>query len=431
MKYEELVKELNELPKGYISKKKINGNTYNYLQYLEDGKLHSQYVREENIEEIYSGLLRREKIEKQIDKDINQGRKLPTISKHAKELTGYLMMGDEIVGIYEKGIPTYINYDKCPLLIKRTNNLRKFLSSRVIDSSRTNSRILKKVMSIKENDDCLVSLYCYGSVITDNYWFKPKKSKLRYKDISFKNDSYAETSLTGNIYFFPKSPKYTPQLTLGGSYEKCWKYEDKKWYLYKKGNKEEIFSEILASYIASLLNIETAIYSLDGDFIKTQNFADKENFEPMSSVAGDNDNYENVYMCLKEYGEDIIKQYLKLIWFDALINNVDRHNENCGLLKDKKTGRVNRLAPNFDNNMSLISRNKVLNLDPSNDGFIKLFIEFVKKNKEVSNYYKQLDIRELKENDLYFAMSNIGIEEDENMIVRYLMNRYKYLKKLL
>lgn len=81
--------------------------------------------------------------------------------------------------------------------------------------------------------------------------------------------------------------------------------------------------------------------------------------------------------------------------------------------------------------MALISRNKTLNLDPSNDGFIKMFVKFVKQNKEVSDYYKQLEIKELKETDLYSAIEKIGIEEDREMLVTYLMNRYKYLKKLL
>ena len=361
---------------------------------------------------------------------MNAGKKLPVISKHARNLTGNLMMGNETVASFENGVITFIDKDKCPLFIKRTGDIRYYLRFRIIDSSRTNSRILKKVLSIKEDDDCLISLYSHGAVITDNYWFKPKQSKLTYEDIVFKHDSYAELSLTGNIYFFPKSPRYTPQLTLGGSYEKCWKYENNKWYLYKKGNKEEIFSEILASKIAKILGIDTAKYKYADGYIKTENFADRYNFEPMISVAGDNDDFEHVYICLKEYGDDILKQYLKLIFFDALVNNVDRHNENCGLLRDKKSGKVIKLAPNFDNNMSLISRSTILNLEPSKDGFIKMLNAFVKNNKEVKDLFKKVTIKELKENDLFKAINEIEIKEDENMIISFLMKRYRYLCKL-
>lgn len=38
-------KELEGLPKGYISKKKINGKEYSYLQFRKDGKVCSQYIK--------------------------------------------------------------------------------------------------------------------------------------------------------------------------------------------------------------------------------------------------------------------------------------------------------------------------------------------------------------------------------------------------
>lgn len=41
--------ELGELPKGYISEKKINGKTYFYLQYKENGKVRSIYLKGDDI----------------------------------------------------------------------------------------------------------------------------------------------------------------------------------------------------------------------------------------------------------------------------------------------------------------------------------------------------------------------------------------------
>lgn len=41
--------ELSELPKGYISEKKINGKVYYYLQYRENGKLKSVYLKGDDI----------------------------------------------------------------------------------------------------------------------------------------------------------------------------------------------------------------------------------------------------------------------------------------------------------------------------------------------------------------------------------------------
>lgn len=430
MNNKNIINELNHLPKGYISKKKIRNKTYNYLQYLDNGVIKSDYVSENNFAEIYNGLLKRKEIEKKIKEEINKGNKLPKISNNLKSLTGDLMMGNELVASFINGEITYINENKCPLYIKRTKNLKGYLASRVIDSSRTNSRILKKAMEIKDKEDYLISLYAHGAVITDNYWFKAKQSKLKYEDIEFKDDTYADLALDGVIYFFPKSPRLSPQITLGGSFEKCWKRIDGKWYLYKKGNKQEIFSEIFCSGLAKALNIANASYQYEEPYIKTENFASKYNFEPMSSIAGDDDSYDNVFNSLNTYGITIQKQYLKLIWFDSLVNNVDRHNENCGLLKDKKTGKVISLAPNFDNNMALIARSNVLNLDPSKDGFIKLFKKFI-SDKKIQQLYKEIDIPVINKKIIKEILSSIPIKEDEELICEYILNRYKYLKSLI
>lgn len=55
--YEEILLEIrrldayiNEVPQGYISKKKINNKTYYYLQRRVDGKVESKYIKEEEVQ---------------------------------------------------------------------------------------------------------------------------------------------------------------------------------------------------------------------------------------------------------------------------------------------------------------------------------------------------------------------------------------------
>lgn len=48
--------ELSELPKGYISEKKINGKVYYYLQYRENGRIKSIYLKGDDIE-LYRSLI--------------------------------------------------------------------------------------------------------------------------------------------------------------------------------------------------------------------------------------------------------------------------------------------------------------------------------------------------------------------------------------
>lgn len=426
----DIVNKLNNLPDGYISYKTIKNKKYAYFQYVENGKLKSKYIKEKDLSDFKNKIEERKKLEKELKKLQFSGKNLPKLADSAKKLTGYIMMQDNVVASFKDGQLIEMNEEMCPLLIKRTHNVSAFLSNRVIDKSRTNARLLKKALQIKESEDELISLYSYGATITDNYWFKPKQSKLKYKDISFDGDFYSDLALTGELIVYPKTPKLTPQLTTPGSYEKCWRKENNKWWLYKKGNENEIFSELFCSLLADKLNIPTAIYKQEDRFIKTLNFADKYNFEPISSIASDDDSFENVFNSIVEINDEIAKQYLLLVWFDCLVNNVDRHNENCGLLRDKKNGKIISLAPNFDNNVALISRSEVLNLNAKDDGLIKMFAKFIKNNKTAYELYREIKLPKLTKQIIHDCFKQIDTKKDEELIMSFLLNRYKELLKI-
>jgi hypothetical protein len=54
--------EINTLPKGYISKKKINGKIRYYLQWNENGKKHSKYIDESLLNDILKNIDRRKEL---------------------------------------------------------------------------------------------------------------------------------------------------------------------------------------------------------------------------------------------------------------------------------------------------------------------------------------------------------------------------------
>ena len=53
-KIQELERQIAALPIGYISKKTINGKTRYYHQWTENGKKHSQYLRDGELEPLRS-----------------------------------------------------------------------------------------------------------------------------------------------------------------------------------------------------------------------------------------------------------------------------------------------------------------------------------------------------------------------------------------
>lgn len=66
--YERLKKELDTLPIGYISKKTINGKVQHYLQWRENGKLKSKYIRKDALEIIEQQIARRKELESVISR---------------------------------------------------------------------------------------------------------------------------------------------------------------------------------------------------------------------------------------------------------------------------------------------------------------------------------------------------------------------------
>ena len=421
----ELLIKLESLPKGYISKKVIHGKEYFYLQYLENGKIISKYVKEQDLDNLKHSLSKRKEIEEEIDSLLKKEKNINHLSPKTLELSGYVMMEDIVVAEFNKGQLVSLNNDLAPLIILRTHDLVAFLSSRILDTSRTNARLLKRILNIHTEEDYLIALKNHATSVTDNYWFRSKNSRLKYKDVSLESDIYNEVSLNGNLLYFPKTPKQSPQFSLLGSYEKCWRLIDQEWWMYKVGTKEERYAEYISALISKKLGIPTAEYELEDQYIKSKNFASSYNFEPISALCGDNDSYEHVFNILYKLDQELAKQYLKLIWFDALVNNVDRHNENVGVLRDKKSGHIVSLDPNYDLNMSLFARNSLLKKEK--DGFINLYLKFVNKNKDVKELYQKMNKPLLLKKDLDDVLSKLDLSDYTFDVKEYLLYRYNII----
>ena len=425
-----LINEKNSLPKGRIYKKTIKGHLYYYHQYSINGEKFTKKINDNELDALRRDINHRLELEEEIKNILKANNRNFSLSENARNMTGYVMSEDVVVAEFDHANLVYIDEDLCPLMIKRTRKLEPFLKVRAIDSGRTNSRLLKKALNIHESDDELVSLCSYGASISDNYWFKPKHSKLRYQDVSFSSDAFFDISLKGLISIYPNKIVLTPELTTGGSFEKGWKNINGEWWLYKAGTKKEIFSELFYSTLFELIDLPTAHYEYEDGYIKSKNFAQEYNFEPMVSIAGDNESYEYIYSLLKEINMDIAQDYLRLCFFDVVLNNVDRHNENVGLLRDKKTGKIVSLAPNYDNNLSLISRDDSLSSSVE-EGFLKQFIKLLKAHEEIRTALKNINIPSLNREILEQCYNKVNINADVNKdkLFDYILLRYNTILK--
>lgn len=96
----EIEKRLERLPKGYISRKNINGREQLYLQWREGNKVHSQYIKKAEREKILSEVEERQRLRDElatIHEDVFKHDETP--GEPAKGSPKYyLMWADEVIG---------------------------------------------------------------------------------------------------------------------------------------------------------------------------------------------------------------------------------------------------------------------------------------------------------------------------------------------
>lgn len=335
-----------------------------------------------------------------------------------------ILSSDVVVATWKNNNLNILNEDLLPLYLKYHNDINSWLESRAIDSTRVNSRLLKKALGLKEKDDISTSLFSSGACITDNFWIRKVGLSLTYNDVKFKSDDFSKLALTGDLDTFNllanSKNKKTPELTNTGSYEKCWKLINGSWYMLKKANHDEMFSEIFVSKLGKMLSMNMVVYEKGKGYVKSKDFTNNNafNFEPASTFMNDNDDYFDVIDKLNVICPTAIDDYIKMIYLDTIVFNVDRHTNNFGLLRDVNSGMFISLAPNYDNNMSLISRGYPKS-DTSNDLLIKLFNQVLDKYPKYKDELPKLSVDMVKN-----CIGQVPIKVKSEKIISLVMNRY-------
>lgn len=349
------------------------------------------------------------------------------------DITGQMMSGDRVLAQIENGRIVSADEALLPLYLKRTKDVEGWLASRAIDTHRVNSRLLKKALRLRVADDAQTALSMNAATITDQYWFRPDGSTLKYADVRFQENQFDGLALYGDPNGFSRKPSRTPELTNIGSYEKCWRLIDGSWWMYKSGSEAEYFSELFVYQLGKRLGFDMAVYEMDGKYIRTRDFTDgaKVNFEPMSGIVGEDEDYNRCFTALYELSPQLAEQYLRLIWMDSLCLNMDRHTQNFGVLRDVDTGAILRMAPNYDNNVALISRGYVEDLSREKDGLLAFLRELLENNATARRMLKQMQIPMVTEVLVDECLASISIPADKDYIRAFILNGQSRMAAML
>jgi hypothetical protein len=212
---------------------------------------------------------------------------------------------------------------------------------------------------------------CYGLSLSDQYWVKPKDTRLEWADVNFFENGFSED--VGDV-LFGRAPKETeldlmsPDNTSDGWLKKKWVAANGKRLLLKGGsppNFQEPLNEVIASAVTRRLNIPHIPYALawDGeqplsvceDFVtKDTDLVSAWHIRATSKKSGHVSEYQHFLNRCETLGIPGVRESLdRMLAADYLIANQDRHFGNFGALRDAETLEWLGLAPVFDCGTSL------------------------------------------------------------------------------
>lgn len=234
---------------------------------------------------------------------------------------------------------------------------------RTIPKARTGIEAKLKELGIPDTYD--LPFRSLGLSLSDQYWVKPYGSDIRWEDVNFFDNDFAESE-TGD--WLAEVGLDSPDNTSDGVLSKCWVCEDGQRTLLKGGTllEQEPFNEVIATELHRRLLSEGefvpyALRERNNEWVSAcPNFlSSTEELIPAYYVndilpkKDSRNSYRHYVDCCHELGVENIEDALgKMIICDYVMANSDRHWRNFGLVRDVETLEY-RAAPLFDTGSSL------------------------------------------------------------------------------
>lgn len=207
----------------------------------------------------------------------------------------------------------------------------------------------------------------YALSLNDTFWVKPKDKDLEWSEVSLYTNDFSSTiariAFDGGLYGLEFSTA-SPEFCTDGTFAKCWiRTNSDRIALLKRGSTGarnsglEPYSEYYSSQLLECLYTNYVDYNLVKYHSKLASkcnlfTSESEGFAPMYKLV----NRKESVLKLFEFYDNIgySEQLRRMLIFDALSINTDRHLGNHGVIFDCETMKIKRMAPVFDNNQALL-----------------------------------------------------------------------------
>ncbi|MBO5559067.1 MAG: HipA domain-containing protein [Ruminococcus sp.] len=330
--------------------------------------------------------------------------------------------------------------------------LNKWWTGRSIPASRMGINDALETLGIYNTE--LLLTKCLGLSLSDHYWVRSADSDMTWESVNFFDNEFSDD--IGDVLFGTagKSIEFnysSPDNTSDGNLQKRWKIIDGKRCLLKSGSapfRQQPINEVIASIILDKLGIDHIPYTLtwidDKPYSVCENFVSK-NTELVSAArlmqmrpkANDENGYLHFVNICSELGINIVPMLDKMIVFDYIIANEDRHFGNFGLLRDADTLEIKGAAPMFDNGTSLWY-DKLTSQIPSADITCKPFKKTHGEQLKLISDVSWLDLSKLDgiEDEISEILSDEKISkyidhERANVIVSQIRKRVDRLSEIV
>ena len=380
---EKITAQIGGLPKGYISKKQINGKVYYYHQWSQSGVKHSKYLRDNEIEPLAEQIEQRKALQEKLRnlkakssaviKKRNEVNSLKCTLMHKRVQVAELEL-DDATGLIQR-IGTVYAPDHLPIGIPIRKGvtdraaLNEWWTDRSIPASRSGVREALETLKITSTKILLVR--CWGLSLSDQYWIRPEDSDLTWDSVNFFENDFSDD--IGDVLFGAKKKTdgldfSSPDNTSDGNLKKRWKIINGKRCLIKGGSnpfRQQPFNEVIASEIMERLGIphvpytvmwnKGAPYSVCEDFI-TENIELVPAWRILKTQKKDNSTsvYQHFINCCNTLGiKDAVPYLDRMIVLDYIIANEDRHFNNFGVIRHAETLEWLGFAPIYDSGSSL------------------------------------------------------------------------------
>lgn len=345
-----------------------------------------------------------------------------------------ILSGDRVVAEYSNGNLTVIDEQHAPLFI---SDFRSWVSSRAVSENRGyTARSLKMASGLNSLlENYKTALAVNAVCVTDNYWVREAGSGLTYSQVCFDNyDGFFSRLSLGvdSNYYDYISEQPNPELTNIGNSDKAWIIDgDGTRWLYKKQPIKECYNEVLAAKLAEKIGIDAVRYELVYASEPDPNLGRYGIVRSMDFTQGKNVNLEHANLLLDHFGcgkDDVdenvqiferygcSKEYLNIKYFDILTSNPDRHEFNYGVLRDRDTGKVVGMAPNYDFNLAFYALRLPVDAfvqTAVNKGWSKPGLLTPRKINELREEMRSLEGFEGYENEQAYSM----MEQNQDLVL--------------